>query len=222
MIWKTLFAVSLLLIPLAQGKAADLSSDMAVKSSPARRIVSGRVAVIDGRTLWFASRRMLVTLNQIDSCDLPQWAFNPKVAEDENALYPVPCGGFAKAWLRRAIGGRVVKCTLAVQDSPTATTGTCKVAGHDLAYEMLRVGWARLATRLPRDNRYFEAQSHAVAARYGMWATYVLDMSEWRRKAIDKTLGRRPIADLNLLSERQSEISPPFADARRQPSRRDR
>ncbi|KQY18582.1 nuclease [Rhizobium sp. Root482] len=177
---------------------------------------------MDGRTLWFASRRMLVTLRQIDSCDLPQWAFDPRVADKENALYPVPCGSFAKAWLKRTIGDRVVRCTLAAQDSMTAATGTCKVAGRDLAYEMLRVGWARLATPLPRDNRYFEAQSHAVAARYGMWATYVLDMSEWRRKAIDKTLGRRPIADLNLLSERRSEVSPPFADARRQPSRRDR
>ena len=104
----------------------------------------------------------------------------------------------------------------------TVASGTCKVAGRDLAYEMLRVGWAKLITPLPHDNRYFEAQSHAMAARYGMWATYVLDMAEWRRKAIDKTLGRRPIADLNLLSKGRKEISPPFADARRQPSRRDR
>lgn len=38
---------------------------------------------------------------------------------------------------------------------------------------------------------------------YGMWATYVLDMNEWSRKAVDKTLGRQPIADFNLLVERE-------------------
>ena len=61
-----------------------------------------------------------------------------------------------------------------------------------------------------------------MSARYGMWATYVLDMDEWRRKAVDKTLSRRPIADFNLLAERENEISPPFEDARRRPRRTDR
>jgi hypothetical protein len=47
-------------------------------------------------------------------------------------------------------------------------------------------------------------------------------MTEWRQKAVDRTPGRKPFADINLLFKRQSEITPPFADARRQPSRRDR
>jgi hypothetical protein len=55
-----------------------------------------------------------------------------------------------------------------------------------------------------------------------MWGTYVLDMPEWRAKAVDRTLGRRPQADIDLLMERNREISPPFLDARRQPERRDR
>ena len=53
-------------------------------------------------------------------------------------------------------------------------------------------------------------------------AAYVLDMDEWRRKAVDTTLSRRPIADFNLLAERESEISPPFADARNKLKRTDR
>ncbi|OYR22848.1 hypothetical protein CEV34_4046 [Brucella pseudogrignonensis] len=65
-------------------------------------------------------------------------------------------------------------------------------------------------------------QRAAMSARYGMWATYVLDMNEWRRKAVDRTLDRQPIADFNLLAERKSEISPPFADAHRKPKRTDR
>jgi hypothetical protein len=87
---------------------------------------------------------------------------------------------------------------------------------------MLRVGWARVATLYPYNGQYLAYQNHAMAARYGMWATYVLDMNEWRRKAVDKTLDRRPIADFNLLAERESEISPPFVDARNKPKRTDR
>jgi hypothetical protein len=47
-------------------------------------------------------------------------------------------------------------------------------------------------------------------------------MPEWRAKAVDRTLSRRPIADFNLLAERESEISPPFEDARKRPMRADR
>lgn len=87
---------------------------------------------------------------------------------------------------------------------------------------MLRVGWARVASPYPVNGQYLTVQKYAMAARYGIWATYVLDMNEWRRKAVDKTLDRRPIADFNLLAERESEISPPFADARKKPKRTDR
>ncbi len=55
-----------------------------------------------------------------------------------------------------------------------------------------------------------------------MLRSYVLDMAEWRQKAVDKTLGRKPLADINLLGERQNEITPPFANAHHQPTRRDR
>lgn len=224
MIRKVMFAVSVLIMASGEGRAADLIGDVSDKQVAAgRSTIKGRVAVIDGRTLWFANRRVLVRLAEIDSCDLPQWAFDPKATRPgNNSLAPVPCGALAKAWLKRVVGSRVITCSLAVEDYSGVASGVCKANGRDLAHEMLRVGWARLITPVPSDSGYFEAQSHAVAARYGMWATYVLDMAEWRSKAADKTLGRPPLADLNLLSERRSEISPPFADVRRQPSRRDR
>ncbi|KSV73625.1 hypothetical protein N183_24630 [Sinorhizobium sp. Sb3] len=69
---------------------------------------------------------------------------------------------------------------------------------------MLRVGWARVASPYSRNTEYLAYQRYAMAARYGMWATYVLDMNEWRRKAVDKTIGRQPIADANLLADRES------------------
>lgn len=61
-----------------------------------------------------------------------------------------------------------------------------------------------------------------MSARYGMWATYLLDMDEWRAEAVDRTLQRRPIADFNLLAQRQREISPPFIDVRKRPALADR
>ncbi len=194
------------------------------ETTTAARVYRGRVAVMDGRTLWFPEHAAKIRLRDIDACELPQWAFDPNWNERERikAPPPVPCGPMAKAWLKRMIGSAIVDCTVAVQDNDDVALARCRVKGKDPALEMLRVGWARVATPYPVDPAYLVRQRHAMAARYGMWATYVLDMNEWRRKAVDTTLSRRPIADFNLLTERESEISPPFVDARRKPKRTDR
>lgn len=224
MIRTVVFAFSVFAAVSSVGRGADLAFDQPAKHGDAHSTrIQGRVAVIDGRTLWFARRGVSVRLADIDSCELPQWSFDPKAtAPKDKTLVPVPCGALAKAWLKRTVGSAAVTCQLTADTYSDATVGVCQVKGQDLGFEMLRVGWARLITPFPGNSRYFEAQRYAVAARYGMWATYVLDMAEWRRKAIDRTIGRPPLADLNLLGERQSEISPPFSDARRQPPRRDR
>ena len=111
-------------------------------------------------------------------------------------------------------------CIVRNHDADGALLGHCSVRGGDLALELLRVGWARVNSPAPTE--YLTWQNYAMSARHGMWATYVLDMPEWRRKAVDRTLTRSPIADFNLLTERESEISPPFEDARRRPKRTDR
>nr|WP_246471281.1 thermonuclease family protein [Aminobacter lissarensis] len=179
---------------------------------------------MDGRTLWFPEHALKIRLVDIDACELPQWAFDPKWIERERtkAPPPVPCGPLAKAWLKRTIGLAIVDCAIAAHDSEGVALARCTVKGKDVALEMLRVGWARVAMPYPVNPSYLARQRYAMAARYGMWATYMLDMNEWRRKAIDTTLSRRPIADFNLLTERESEISPPFVDARRKPKRTDR
>jgi endonuclease YncB( thermonuclease family) len=211
-----------LIVGSRNGGAADLPISLAQIQTVGPNKITGRVAVVDGRTLWFANRRILVRLNQIDSCDLPQWAFHPEPNDKRRFLSPMPCGALAKAWLKRSIGSRAVTCRLVTVPDPNHLSGICHAGDMDLADEMLRVGLARLITDFPSNPRYFATQRRAIRARYGVWATYVLDMTEWRQKAVDRTPGRKPFADINLLFERQSEITPPFADARRQPSRRDR
>lgn len=187
-------------------------------------VFEGRVAVMDGRTLWYPRFAQKVRLKNLDTCELPQWAIDPewKDREHTKSPAPVPCGPLAKAWLKRLVGGSSVRCVTTAYAAGNLATAYCSVGGRDLGAEMLQAGWARVNTPHPSRAAYLSAQHHAMAARYGMWKTYVLDMEEWRRKARDKTLDRKPIADFNLLAERENEISPPFRDARRRPERRDR
>jgi endonuclease YncB( thermonuclease family) len=182
--------------------------------------IVGRVAVIDGRTLWFPRSAQKVRLAGIDTCELPQWAFDPTRYGKGSDLKPVPCGALARAWLKRIVSDSRVTCTANAVDSDGAYVGTCSAHGHDLAVEMLHVGWARVSS--PSPPGYATWQRYAMAARYGMWATYVLDMDEWRAGAVDRTLQRQPVTDVNLLAERKREISPPFIDARKRPVRTDR
>lgn len=184
------------------------------------RMIAGQVAVIDGRTLWFPRLAQKVRLAGIDACELPQWSLDPARYGKSSTLKPVPCGPLARAWLKRTVSDSRVTCTANTVDSGGAYVGTCSARGHDLAVEMLRVGWARVNS--PSAPGYLAWQRHAMAARYGMWATYVLDLDEWRAGALDRTLQRLPIADFNLLAERKREISPPFIDARKRPTRTDR
>lgn len=188
-------------------------------SSPTTTI-SGRASVIDGRTLWFPTGGHKVRLGSIDACELPQWAYDPLRHSDSSIPKPVPCGPLAKAWLKRTVGNAQISCHLFTYDADGALIGRCTVRGQDLSLEMLRVGWARVRPLAPAE--YLRLQNYAMSARHGMWATYVLDMQEWRVKAVDRTLSRRPIADFNLLADRESEISPPFEDARKRPRRTDR
>lgn len=183
--------------------------------------ISGRVAVIDGRTLWFPESARKVSLAGIDICELPQWAYDPKRRGENSIPKPVPCGPFARAWLKRTIGNDRVSCRVSSYAQHGTFVGICSARGRDLAVEMLRVGWALVKGPSPAPE-YLAWQNHAMSARYGMWATYVLDMDEWRAKAVDRTLSRRPSADFNLLAEREREISPPFVDARNRPRRTDR
>jgi endonuclease YncB( thermonuclease family) len=183
-------------------------------------VISGKASVIDGRTLWFPQQAVAVRLAGVEACALPQWAFETVGAPVSVTTPPVPCGPLAKAWLKRIVGDDVVTCRL---DTPgNGKTAQCAVRGHDVGLEMVRVGWARTTDAGRNDPQYSAAERYARSARYGLWGTYVLDMDEWQRRAIDRTVTRRPAADRNLLASRQAEITPPFADWRQRPLRIDR
>ncbi|RUV09355.1 thermonuclease family protein, partial [Mesorhizobium sp. M5C.F.Ca.IN.020.32.2.1] len=99
---------------------------------------------MDGRTLWYPQFAQQVRIADIDACELPQWALNPKWEDRERvkAPPPVPCGPFAKAWLKRTVGNKSVECTVLAYGDDGVPSARCVVTGRDLALEMLRVGWA--------------------------------------------------------------------------------
>lgn len=221
----TLAMTTLLPYPAQSADALRDQRRLPVESEPATssslpKKISGRTTVIDGRTLWFPRDGQKVRLASIDACELPQWSYDPRRHGESMISKPVPCGPLAKAWLKRTVGNAQATCIVQAYDAGGALLGRCTIRSRDLALEMLRVGWARVNTAAPAE--YLSWQNYAMSARHGMWASYVLDMPEWRAKAVDRTLSRRPIADFNLLAERGSEISPPFKDARERPIRTDR
>lgn len=211
------FAADLATNPILERKAGQWAH-----AAGAAQTISGRVSVLDGHTLWFPDYGVAVRLAGIDSCDVAQWAFDASKHGDTSILKPVPCGAMAGAWLRRVVGSGQVDCRVSFSAGSGVFVGACRAGGRDLAIEMLRVGWARATMPSPFPSRYLAWQRYAMSARYGIWGTYVLDMDEWRRKSVDTTLSRAPIADFNLLAERESEISPVFEDNRKRPQRMDR
>lgn len=171
---------------------------------------------VDGHTLFFPRQNLTIKLGGIDSCDVPQWSLSPKWDERDKvkAPQPLPCGALAKAWLKQIVDGQRVVCQYSLD------VGYCSVGKgrnqSDIGREMLFAGWAKIKEPV-RNAEYYQVENNAKDHRRGMWATYVLNPDEWRGRAIDKTSTRQPIADFNLLKTRQSEISPPFVDARRRP-----
>jgi endonuclease YncB( thermonuclease family) len=174
---------------------------------------SGRVSVVDGRTLLFPEHGRTVQLVNIDTCELPQWA----VVQASSGPSPVPCGAKAKAWLTRTVGTQSVDCLGTGYTQSGQVLAYCTVRGRDIALEMLRVGLAVIDTPSPLRAEYFSVQAGAVAKRYGIWSTFVLDMDEWRRRAVDQTPTRQPIADYNLLADRHRDVTPPMFESRNLP-----
>lgn len=174
---------------------------------------SGRVSVVDGRTLMFPEHGRTVQLMNINTCELPQWA----AVRSSSGSSPVPCGAKAKAWLTRTVGAQSVECLGTGYTQSGQVLAYCTVTGRDVALEMLRVGLAVIDTPRPLRTEYFSVQSEAVAKRYGIWGTFVLDMDEWRRRAVDQTPTRQPIADYNLLADRHRDVTPPMFESRNLP-----
>ena len=199
MIRSMVFAIvgTAMLFSAAAFSADLVVGDYNVISDPAHQpsypVYKGRVSVIDGRTLWFPEYAVEVQLMDLDACDLPQWSF------DKQMRRPVPCGGFAKAWLKRFVGSTRIDCFVAAVAPDGTPLAYCYRGERDVGLQLIAKGLARVATPDAQSSRYLQYQKVAVRANYGMWKDRFLDMREWRTHTGDKTLSRRPIADYFLL-----------------------
>lgn len=195
------FAI-LLLVILAAGQLPAAAADLVIgeynvvrapDQQPNYPVYKGRAVAIDGRTLRFPDSGVVVQLMDLDTCELPQWAYN------QDLKRPVPCGGFAKAWLKRIIGRSKVSCHVATFAPDGMPLAYCFHGKRDVGLAMIVKGWARVATPDAQCQLYWQKQQKAVLAKFGMWRDRTLDPKIWRVKAKDRTLSRRPIADYELL-----------------------
>lgn len=74
--------------PNPQKRNATALSEMTTATA---RVYRGRVAVVDGRTLWFPEHAVKVRLLDIDVCELPQWAFDPNGTSASGSRRRRPC-----------------------------------------------------------------------------------------------------------------------------------
>lgn len=183
----------------SQAAAADLvvgdyNVIHAPDQQPAYPVYRGRAVAIDGRTLRFPDSGAVVQLMDLDTCELPQWAYN------QDMKRPVPCGGFAKAWLKQIIGQASITCHVATIAPDGMPLAYCFRENQDIGLKLIAKGWARVAAPQAQCPGYLQAQKKAQLANYGLWKERVLDTKLWRAIAGDRTLARRPIADYRLIS----------------------
>ena len=165
----------------------------------------GRVTVLDGRTVAFFPNGPTVRLADVDVCHLPQWAF-------ERSGYPYPCGPLAKAWLKRLVRRDPVSCRAQRQDRDGVILARCTVRGGDLGYNVMRAGIGQTPKgQVPPDACYGCAEGQALRNGWGLNGTIYLDPSDWRRRADDRSLDRRPFRDRNMIRDELGTVYVPPA-----------
>lgn len=198
---KTVLA---LIVSLALSASPVAAADLVVgdynvihapDQQPDYPVYRGRAVAIDGRTLRFPDSGAVVQLMDLDTCELPQWAYH------QDMKRPVPCGGFAKAWLKRIIGQASIACHVATIAPDGMPLAYCFRGKNDIGLQLLAKGWARVATPDAQCGSYLMLQQKAQLAGYGMWKDRVLEPTLWRAAAGNRTLSRLPIADYWLILE---------------------
>lgn len=100
------------------------------------------------------------------------------------------CGRAAKDQLGKLIAGGRVECTPVDRDRHGRTVARCSAAGHDLAAEMVRSGWA-LDYRKYSRGAYAAEEQEARTADRGLWDQAFEAPWEWRH-ARDRASPERP------------------------------
>ncbi|MDX2288846.1 MAG: thermonuclease family protein [Hyphomicrobiaceae bacterium] len=138
--------------------------------------VAGHARVIDGDSLRVGRRE--VRLHGIDAPEGPQTC--QKDARDW------ACGEAARQRLQSLVQGREVICEGVEIDKHDRLLAVCRVAGRDIAREMVVAGLA------VSYGRYASEEAEAKAQRNGLWGSQFQRPREWRgERGVGKGAGVR-------------------------------
>lgn len=167
---------------------------MATVSAPlTAQVFFGRANVIDGDSLAMGDIQFrlfgidAVEAKQVCQRDGEEWA----------------CGLDAAAALRGIAEGKSLNCTQRDRDAYGRVVATCTVNGHDLAEEMVRMGYAVALRDFSMD--YVPAEEAAKARSLGIWSSEFQMPRDYR--ASDPTIAAQNEALLADRKRREREAA---------------
>ncbi len=157
---------------VALGALASLSvfaTDKANTTNGTLQVISGRADVTDGDSLRIGAER--IRLFGIDALEGKQTC---NYRGEEWA-----CGRSSRKALERAIGNKLVACTVYDTDRYKRAVSICRVGEIDLNEAQVRNGWAVAYTQY--STRYVEAEKDAHANNRGIWRSEFERPHEYRK-----------------------------------------
>lgn len=130
-------------------------------------VLRGRATVSDGDTLKLG--RQAIRLDGVDALELKQTCTRGGRRWD--------CGRDARDWLKRAVGGEEVACSLMGRDRYQRWVAHCAVGKHSLNAGIVEAGLALAFLRYSK--AYQNVERRAQGRRVGVWARGVTFEKPW-------------------------------------------
>lgn len=201
---RAIFLAAALLVPSVVQAADPVTGLPSADASGFEQTYRGPVTVLDGRTMRYHPSGQTVRIAGIETCNLPQWAF-------ERSGYPYPCGPLGKAYLKRLVRRSPVNCVATAIDRDGVPLAECHANGKNLAAHIALAGLAITdeSERVPAGADVYDSEALALQNGFGLNDTTVLDPQDWRAKANEKSLARRPFRDRNMIADGLGRVYEP-------------
>ncbi len=152
---------------------AGLALILLFLAAPARADFSGPVEVVDGDTLHVSGTT--VRLFGIDAPEMDQTCRDAGGRE-------WGCGAFVAAELARRYGGQTATCEPLDTDRYGRTVARCRVAGRDIAEDLVLDGWATAYQQYSQD--YVLAEKSAQLRQAGLWSGTMQSPAAFRAESV--------------------------------------
>lgn len=193
------FAVAAWVFPRTVPRSSDPPDSPQSGPPSLAAVVSGRVQVIDGDSLYVGG--VEVRLYGVDAPEAKQ------TCDIDGARWP--CGRQATRALRRLTEGQVVACDERDRDNYGRVVAVCRLDGVDVNAWLVENGWALAYRRHAR--AYVAAESVAESAKRGIWRGDFVAPWDWRAES-------RHVAAADVRPQRRA-LGPQTATSAGQPGR---